>query len=76
MMTTGRCTLSDCDGGCSDATCAAHLQRDKEEITARRTAATLAFRNRAHNLYHGRNGNTAPCHNCGNIARSSKGFQL
>ena len=46
------------------------------EVQARRDEATIAFKAKAHDLYHRMNGESAPCHNCGNIDRSAKGFQI
>ena len=45
-------------------------------VQARRDAATVAFKEKAHTLYHRMNGESAPCHNCGNIERSARGFQI
>lgn len=42
----------------------------------RRSAATIAFKEKAHRIYHERNGEDAPCHNCGNIERAARGFQI
>lgn len=44
--------------------------------TERRTSATNAFIERAHAIYHQTNGKAAPCHRCGNVAKSEKGFNL
>ena len=33
------------------------------EVKARRDAATIAFKEKAHRLYHQMNGSNAPCHN-------------
>lgn len=46
------------------------------EVQARRDAATSSFKQKAHDLYHRMNGESAPCHNCGNIERSASGFQI
>lgn len=46
------------------------------EVQARRDAATVSFKAKAHDLYHRANGASAPCHNCGNVERSAKGFQI
>lgn len=46
------------------------------EVQARRDAATVSFKEKAHRIYHQMNGVEAPCHNCGNISRSAKGFQI
>ena len=46
------------------------------EVQARRDAATISFKAKAHDLYHRLNGESAPCHNCGNIAKSANGFQI
>ena len=42
----------------------------------RRNAATVAFKQKAHDYYHRVNGESAPCHMCGNIAKGQKGFAL
>jgi uncharacterized protein (UPF0248 family) len=44
--------------------------------TARREASTNQFVTKAHDLYHKANGTEAPCHRCGNVAKSEKGFNL
>ena len=46
------------------------------EVQSRRDAATSTFKTKAHDLYHRMNGESAPCHNCGNIERSANGFQI
>lgn len=42
----------------------------------RRAKATSAFIQKAHDIYHQRNGKDAACHRCGNIAKGEKGFNL
>lgn len=44
--------------------------------TTRRESATNAFIEKAHDLYHRANGQDAPCHRCGNVAKEAKGFNL
>lgn len=46
------------------------------EVQARRDAATISFKEKAHRLFHQVNGSDAPCHNCGNITRSANGFWI
>ena len=47
-----------------------------DEVQTRRDAATVAFKDKAHTYYHRINGESAPCHMCGNIAKGQKGFAL
>jgi hypothetical protein len=45
-------------------------------VIARRNAATIDFKEKAHRLYHERNGADARCHRCGTAVVGKPAFNL